>query len=285
MVYRLRHKSGEYRWILDTGSPRFESDEFMGYIGSCVDITDRKNAEDRLNDTIERLRITNAQMEQFLYAASHDLREPLRMIASYSALLADRYGPSLDDRAKRYTEYMVEGATRMRDLINGLLDFAMVKQRGGESFEMVDCNRILGRVIDNLAALVAESGAEFDVQPLPRVLGHHVLLTQLFQNLLHNSIKFRGDRHPRVGVRAERDRDWRFTVTDNGIGFDVTQAQELFVMFKRYHSRKERAGNGIGLAMCKEIVQIHGGRIWLKSEPGLGTTVTFTLPAIGATDE
>ncbi|MBI2376479.1 MAG: PAS domain S-box protein [Deltaproteobacteria bacterium] len=281
VVYRLRHRSGEFRWVLDTGAPRFQRDEFVGYIGSCVDITDRKVAQDELAGTVERLKSANAQMEQFLYAASHDLREPLRMIASYSALLADRYGAALDDRARRYTEYMVEGASRMRDLINGLLDFAMIKQRSNESFETVDCARAVGRALESLAAIKAESRATVEVHSLPTVHGHPILLGQLFQNLLHNAMKFRSDQPVCVRVRARREGShWEVSVEDNGVGFELPNPEEAFVMFRRFHSRREFPGSGIGLSTCKEIVEIHRGRIWLESRVGHGTSVHFTLPAM-----
>jgi len=281
MVYRLRRHDGEYRWVLDHGTPRTTPDgEFAGFIGSCIDITDRKMAEDTARRTVERLARSNAELERFAFAASHDLQEPLRMVASYTELLARKYSDALDERGREYVQFAVEGAMRMKTLIDGLLAYSRVRHVDDSTFKPVELDTVVARALDNLRLSVEESGAAIECPPLPVVSGHELQLVQLFQNVLQNSIKFRSAVPPRVAISAERrGTEWQIAVRDNGIGMDMHHAEMAFVIFQRLNQRREYPGNGIGLALCKRIVELHRGRIWLDSAPGKGMAVFFTLPA------
>ena len=249
------------------------------------DVTDRRRAEDELRRTAERLaqqtaelERSNAELQQFAYVASHDLQEPLRMVASYTQLLARRYGDKLDDDAREFIDFAVDGARRMRALINDLLAYSRVGTRGAE-FAPTDCNAVVDQVIADLGAAIEDERAGVTRGDLPTVLADAMQLQQLFQNLIANAIKFHGERRPRVAIAAERRGDaWLFSVRDNGIGIDPEYADRIFVIFQRLHSRAEYPGTGIGLAICKKIVERHGGRIWMESAPGQGTTFYFTLP-------
>jgi signal transduction histidine kinase len=225
--------------------------------------------------------LANRELEQFVHAASHDLQEPLRMIASYCELLSRRYGHALDERGLRYISYSIEGATRMKGLLESLLELSGV---GAEPFEgvPVDTTRVLQAVLRSLELRLSESGGRVDVLGrLPTVRGHEAELSRLFQNLIGNSLKFRDPlRAPSVRISAERDGEsWHFRVADTGIGIAPPFLERIFVAFQRLHRRGEYPGSGLGLALCKKIVERHGGRIWAESREGLGTTVHFTLPA------
>ncbi|MCY2990705.1 MAG: PAS domain S-box protein [Planctomycetota bacterium] len=239
-------------------------------------------ARQRLLESLDR---SNQQLEQFAYVASHDLQEPLRMVASYTQLLAQRYGDQLDQDARDFIGYAVGGATRMQQLIQDLLEYSRVTSRGKPPARLAAAEP-LAEAIGNLQAMIQETGTLVTHGDLPPVLGDPTQLVQLFQNLLANAVKFRKpEESPRVQVSAERDSDntrfWRFRVTDNGIGIDPKYFDRLFVIFQRLHSQRHYPGTGIGLATCKRIVERHGGRIWLESAPGQGTTVLFTLPGVG----
>ncbi|HET6547321.1 MAG TPA: ATP-binding protein [Solirubrobacter sp.] len=229
------------------------------------------------------LRRSNAELEQFAYVASHDLQEPLRKVASFCQLLQQRYGGQLDDRADQYIGFAVDGARRMQDLINDLLAFSRVG-RIEHPHTDVDCDALLARARSDLSGAIEENGAEIVVSgPLPTVHGDPSLLRLVFQNLVGNAIKFRSDAAPVVRVDAERDgEEWRFRVADNGIGIDPQYEERIFVLFQRLHPRTVYDGTGIGLAMCRKIVEYHGGRMWLDTEnsaEGGGSTFFFTLPA------
>jgi PAS domain S-box-containing protein len=251
------------------------------------DVTDRKRTEAQLKETAARLARqadelarSNAELQQFAYVASHDLQEPLRMVASYTQLLARRYKGRLDADADDFIAYAVDGATRMQQLINDLLAYSRVGTHGQELVP-TDCNQVFERVVRDLGAAVAESGAEVTRDALPSVLGDSRQLGQLFQNLIANAIKFHGDDPARVQVTAEREGAmWRFAVRDEGIGIAPEYVDRIFVIFQRLHTQAEYPGTGIGLAICKRIVERHGGRIWVESQPGRGTTFYFTLPAL-----
>lgn len=220
----------------------------------------------------------HAELEQYAYVASHDLQEPLRMVASYLQLLERRYNDKLDAEAQKYINYAVDGATRMQQLINDLLVLSRVGTRGKE-FEPTDCETALDRSLANLRMAIQESGAAVTHDELPTVMADPGQLGQLLQNLISNSIKFRGSESSRVHISAKRrDCEWEFSVQDNGIGFDPQFAERIFAMFQRLHGKTEYPGTGIGLAICKKIVQRHGGRIWARSEPGKGATFFFTVP-------
>ncbi|MFG1947982.1 ATP-binding protein [Nonomuraea sp. NPDC048826] len=236
-------------------------------------------------DQSDELRRSNNELEQFAYVASHDLQEPLRKVASFTQMLEQRYGNELDDRARQYIRFAVDGAKRMQLLINDLLDFSRVGRIGGERAPM-DSGVAVRAALENLSAAVEDTGATVTTGPLPRVVGSQLLLTQLFQNLIENAVKFRGDEPPRVRIEAvERDGMWEFSCADNGIGVDPKYADRIFLIFQRLHPRDVYPGTGIGLALCRKIVDYHGGRLWLDGDSGSrGTTFRWTLPPAGDDD-
>jgi len=248
-------------------------------VGAAQDITDIRRAERELAARARDLERSNADLEQFAYAASHDLQEPLRMVASYVQLLARRYKGKLDKDADEFIAFAVDGAERMQRLIRDLLTYSRVT-RMGRSMESVDLAQAVRSALANLKVAVEESAAAVTCDPLPVVKGDATAVTALFQNLLGNAIKFRNERSPRVhvGVRRQGD-EWLFAVRDNGIGFDPQYAERIFVIFQRLNTRDRYEGSGIGLAICKKIIERMGGRIWVETSPGEGSTFFFTLPA------
>ncbi|CAM5559227.1 sensor histidine kinase [Streptomyces cyaneofuscatus] len=237
--------------------------------------------ETLLAEQTEELRRSNSELEQFAYVASHDLQEPLRKVASFCQLLEKRYGEELDDRGKQYIAFAVDGAKRMQVLINDLLTFSRVG-RVHEGRQPVDLDRALDRALGNLTLAVEESGAVIErPRELPELLGDGTALTMVWQNLIGNAVKFRReDVECRITVDCVReDDDWHLSVSDNGIGIAPEFADKVFVIFQRLHARDEYEGTGIGLALCRKIIEFHGGRIWLDAEPGEGTRIHFTLPA------
>jgi PAS domain S-box-containing protein len=241
------------------------------------DITERKQVENRLMGAMADLERSNKDLEQFAYVASHDLQEPLRMVASYTQLLAQHYDGRLDEKAKKFMDYAVDGAVRMQRLINDLLTYSRIGTQG-KPLETTDTHTLLGEAISNLATLIAEKRAIITNNDLPTVRADASQLMQVFQNLISNSIKFQGENVPHIHVSAqEKGREWVFAVRDNGIGIEKQYADRVFVIFQRLHTRQEYPGTGIGLAVCKRIVERHGGRIWFESEPGKGSIFFFTL--------
>lgn len=237
-----------------------------------------QQTHDELEQRSLKLARSNAELEQLAYVASHDLQEPLRMIGSYLQLLEKRYRDKLGPEACEFIGFAVDGARRMQDLINDLLSYSRIGTRS-RLFEPVDCNAVMKTVLDTLRLSIKESGAAIACDPLPTVSGDPLQLAQLLQNLAGNAIKFRGARAPRIHLRAEADDGfWHFSVEDNGIGIAPDYFDRIFVMFQRLHSRAAYPGTGIGLAICKKIVERHGGRIWVESEAGKGSTFHFTLP-------
>jgi signal transduction histidine kinase len=231
--------------------------------------------------SLEELARSNRDLEQFAYVASHDLQEPLRMVAAYTQLLAERYQGKLDENADKYIHYAIDGATRMQRLVQDLLAFSRVG-RSGAARRQVDCNTVLATALQNLQASIEENGARIETRPLPVVPADPSQLLQVFQNLIANGIKFRGAEPPHIRIGAEQSgREWHFSVADNGIGIASEHAELVFVIFKRLHTRNEYPGNGIGLSICKKIVEQLGGRIWVESIQGQGSTFHFTLPATG----
>ena len=240
-----------------------------------------KKLRDENRRAQEELARSNRDLEQFAYVASHDLQEPLRMVAIYTQLLAERYQGQLDAEADKYIHYAVDGALRMQTLVQDLLTFSRVG-RGGINLKPVDTNAVLDTALKNLAASIQQSRAEVTYRELPSVFADRSLLMQLLQNLIANAIKFHGAEPPAIEVTAEKqDKEWVFSVDDNGIGIAPEHADLVFVIFKRLHTHAEYPGSGIGLAVCKKIVEQHGGRIWVESQLGQGSTFKFTLP-IGA---
>ena len=240
-------------------------------------IREKKLREDH-RQSQEELARSNRDLEQFAYVASHDLQEPLRMVATYTQLLAERYQGKLDAEADKYIHYAVDGALRMQKLVQDLLAFSRVGRQGGARAS-TDCNAVLQAALQNLEAAIRESGACVEHDQLPVVIADRSQLVQVFQNLIGNAIKFRGSEPPliRVGAKAQA-KEWVFSVADNGIGIAAEHTESVFVIFRRLHARAEYPGNGIGLSICKKIIEQHGGRIWVESEVGRGSIFQFTLP-------
>jgi PAS domain S-box-containing protein len=221
---------------------------------------------------------SNAELEQFAYVATHDLQEPLRAVASCVQLLQKRYEGQLDDKAREFITHAVDGTKRMQTLINDLLAYSRIST-DAQVFVSTNCELVLQEALANLTVAIAESDAVVTQDALPMVSGDATQLTQLFQNLVGNALKFRGERPPKIHIGvARKNGDWRFSVADNGIGMESQYFERVFLVFQRLHTRKEYQGTGIGLAICKKVVERHGGRIWAESEPGQGATFCFTIP-------
>lgn len=243
-----------------------------------LEIAERKRAEQKLARQAQELARSNSELEQFAYVASHDLQEPLRMVANYTQLLARRYKDKLDPTAHEFIAFAVDGANRMQRLINDLLDYSRVGTRGKE-FTATDCSSVLGHAIANLGGAIESARALVTNDDLPVLQADPGQLAQLFQNLIGNAVKFHGPDPPRVHVSAvPREGEWLFSVRDNGIGIEPEYAERIFVIFQRLHGFSEYPGTGIGLSICKKIVERHGGRIWVESKPGAGATFHFTIP-------
>ncbi|MBI5622561.1 MAG: PAS domain S-box protein [Elusimicrobia bacterium] len=266
-------------------------------LGASVDVTERRRATEQLRQAhaelearvAERtadldaanaeLKRSNAELEQFAHVASHDLQEPLRMVASFTQLLARRYKGKLDQQADEYIAFAVSGAVRMQELVAGLLEFSRISRQSSVSKE-VSCGTELSAALIQLRLSLDEAGAQVDCGPMPTIVADPVQLRRLFQNLIANAVKFRKqDAPPRIRVAASEDaREWRFSIEDNGIGIESSQIPRLFRIYQRLHRREDIPGHGLGLAICRRIVEHSGGRIWVESEPGKGSTFHFTLP-------
>jgi PAS domain S-box-containing protein len=297
-----------YRGVLDSGVPVLDheirspasasmSDEFWSI--SCTpvnadngarlgvqvivqNITERKLAEQALTKANTALRRANEDLEDFAYSASHDLQEPLRMVAIYSQMLRKKFGGKLGAAGDEYIGYTMEGAVRMEQLVRGLLAYTRASSLNPHAPTMVDANEAMKQALSNLGTAATESGASITRTELPSLPIHRVHLEQLLQNIIGNALKYRRPEPPRVSVTAEeRAGEWLFSITDNGIGIDPRYQQQIFGIFKRLHTSGEYAGTGMGLAICERIVHRYGGRIWVESQLGKGSTFFFTLPAGG----
>ena len=277
--WRVR-KDGSRFWAnVVVTALRDASGKVSGFVKITRDLTARKEAENELKRYAEELKRSNQELEHFAHVASHDLQEPLRTVSSFSQLLARRYKGKLDAEADEFITFIVDGATRMQTLINDLLAFSRIGMRGNP-FAPVDCGEIFNAAKENLEVAIAENGAVITNDPLPALVADQTQLTQLFQNLFSNAIKFRRpEEAPRIHVSAVwHDGAWQFSVRDNGIGIAPQYFDRIFVIFQRLHGREEYPGTGIGLAICKKIVQRHGGRMWVESGTGTGSTFYFTIP-------
>lgn len=272
---------GKDRWINVSGKPAFDDNEtFIGYRGTGTDVTPRRQAEERMKDLLTRLETSNTELKQFAYVASHDLQEPLRMVTSYLQLLEIKKGDALGEDARDYIGYAVEGAQRMRSLIRDLLAFSRVEQTGQKPVP-TNAKQALDKAIDHLDQVIVETDGKVTFDELPRVLADEGQLVSLFQNLVGNGLKYhRETEPPHVHVSAyPTPGGWEFIVTDNGIGIDPQYFEKIFLIFQRLHTRDSYPGTGIGLAVCKKIIERHGGQIWVESEEGSGCRFHFTLSA------
>ncbi|SEQ98946.1 sensor histidine kinase [Lentzea albida] len=269
--------SGDFEHEIDADGPR-ETVQ----LGEDVDAMRRRIVQElaTLEMAKSELQRSNSELEQFAYVASHDLQEPLRKVASFCQLLQRRYGGQLDERADQYIGFAVDGAKRMQVLINDLLAFSRVGRMTRELM-VIDLNDLVRQVVDSYSDRIEETGARLDIAELPSVRGEASLLSAVFQNLISNALKFKGDEAPVISIAVEQDGEmWKFTVRDNGIGIEPEYADRIFVIFQRLHPKDAYPGTGIGLAMCRKIVEYHGGTIWLKTDVDSGTTFEFTLPVV-----
>lgn len=274
---RCRHSNGLYRWLAWV-VVRSSQDQLL--YAAARDITDRRLVEERMRQQSEELERSNRELEEFAYVASHDLQEPLRLVSSHVQLLARRYSGRLDKDADEFIEFAIDGTNRLKSLISDLLAYSKVGT-SGRAYTAVDMESVLAQVLENLRTSLDDNRVVITHDPLPQVLGDYEQMTQLLQNLIDNSIKFRGKEAPRVHVGARQlSERWLLFVRDNGIGIDPQYTERVFVIFQRLHSRDDYPGTGIGLAICRKIVERHGGHIWVDSEPGKGATFYFTLQPV-----
>ena len=265
-------RDGRRVWMAWTNKPVYdEQGQVLEILAVGMDITERKLME-------EELRRSNAELEQFAYVASHDLQEPLRTVTGMVGLLQQRYKGQLDERADEYIHFAVDASERMQQLINDLLDFSRV-ERKGKPFTTVKMENVLHTALANLQTAIAESEAHITHDPLPTVMADAGQLTQVLQNLISNAIKFREEKPPKIHISAEKkENGWQFAVRDNGIGIDPQYFERVFLIFQRLHTRSKYPGTGIGLALCKKIIERHGGKMWIESELKRGATFFFTIP-------
>ncbi len=282
LEHRVRRVDGSEFFAEFSGMPLFDdAGKLAGWVTLSRDITERKRMESKVQQLLEELKRSNMELEQFAYVASHDLQEPLRMVSSYVQLLARRYKGKLADDADEFIEYAVDGSTRMMGMIQALLIYSRVGTKGKPP-EPTECEVVLAQTLKNLQTALAEKGAEVTHDPLPTIMADGIQMVQLFQNLIGNGIKFQAEGvKPHVHVSVEdKGEEWQFSFKDNGIGIEPQYKDRIFVIFQRLHGKQEYKGTGIGLAVCKRIVERHGGRIWVESELGEGATFLFTIPKV-----
>ncbi len=279
LEFRIQHKSGQKHWLSAKGGAIYNDEgDILRVLGINEDITERINRENELEITMDELKRSNEELERFAYVSSHDLQEPLRMVTLYSQLLERRYKDSLDSDADDFIEYIVENAKRMKYLIDDLLEYSRVTSQAKE-FENIDLEKVLESVLSNLSILIVENNVNVTHDSLPTVFADKNQMMQVFQNLITNAIKFRGEEPPKIDISAQKsEKEWIFAVKDNGIGINPKHQKQIFEVFKRLHTRDEYPGTGIGLSIAQKILERHGGRIWVESEPGKGSTFYFTIP-------
>ena len=277
----VRKSTGEIRYVYEKCRHfRDATGRIIRSVGMVHDITEHRHFEQERERLLAELQRSNKELEQFAYVASHDLQEPLRMVGSYTTLLERKYKERLDEQAHKYIHFAVDGAERMQKLIEGLLAYSRITTQGAE-FKRVDLNTVFSLAVSNLSVMIQENRAEVTKDDLPMILGDETHLVQLFQNLIGNGIKYRKfDVPPKVHLSGKKDgRNIVLSVRDNGIGIEPKYYERIFQIFQRLHSQSKYSGTGIGLALCKRIVERHHGRIWVESLPGEGSTFFFTVPA------
>jgi PAS domain S-box-containing protein len=269
----------ERYWSVACAPVRTAARVVVGIQVIVQDVTERKRAERALSLANEKLRQANGDLEQFAYSASHDLQEPLRMVSIYSQMLKKKFGGQLGPLGDEYIQYTVDGSTRMGQLVSDLLAYTRASTWDFDSMGTADPNESIDRAVANLRMAIEQENATITRGPLPQVEMHGFHLDQVFQNLIGNAVKYRGKEPPRIAIGAERGKnEWLFSVNDNGIGIDSQYKEHIFGVFKRLHTAAEFSGTGIGLAICQRIIERRGGRLWVESEPGKGSTFFFTLP-------
>ncbi len=277
--HRFKKKDGNYLWHLSRALPIKDGEKIIKWIGTSTDIHSQKDYQDKLNKAMEELERSNKELEQFAYTVSHDLQEPVRMIKSYSQMITRKYLDKIDKDANEYLNFINSGATRMQFLISDLLKLSRITTKA-KPFEKVSVNSIVEEVIDDLRFKIEDASATIEFAELLKVYGEPTQIRQIFQNLIQNSLKFKNDRDPVIKINSVQENEMiLFTVSDNGIGIAKEHQKLIFEIFQRLHGREEFEGTGIGLALVKKIVERHGGKIWVESEPGKGSTFFFTLPA------
>jgi PAS domain S-box-containing protein len=281
MEFRLMCANGEYGWLLNHAVPRFENDgTFLGYIGSCVDITISKKLQITLEKYTKDLEVSNTELENFAFVASHDLKEPLRMVNSYLRLLEIKLGNQLDEKTSKYIHYASDGANRMKILIDNLLQYSSVSSNK-DPFIQLDLNEELNYIQLILKDTIENNNAGLYIHPMPKIIANKTLINELFVNILNNALKYRDEKDPIIEVGYKDDLDsYVFYIKDNGIGIKEEDFSKIFILFSRLHNKNTYSGTGIGLAQCKKIVEIHKGKIWLESEVGVGSTFYFSIPKL-----
>jgi PAS domain S-box-containing protein len=283
--HRIIRKGGEICFMHTKGEVSLDDNGIPTWFhGTMQDITDRKHAElelQKLNEDLEKraaeLKASNSELERFAYVASHDLQEPLRMVSSFLSLLQKKLGDDLDEASKKYVHFAIDGAERMKALIQDLLHYSRLGS-SNELFSTVDLDDVLKNILRIYYNTIKEVNATVNVSALPMVIGNKTQLSQLFQNLLGNALKYRSDKRPIIDVKCQQlEGEWLFTVKDNGIGIGPKFFDKIFVIFQRLHNKNQYSGTGIGLAVCKKIVERHGGKIWVESSVDQGSTFHFTL--------
>ena len=270
--FRISHPDLGERWMEAFGHTIYDdSGRAARIIGIMLDITERKKME-------EEIARSNKDLEQFAYVASHDLQEPLRAVAGFVSLIQRQLQKSINEKTKEYMKFTVDAVHRMQTLIDGLLEYSRIDTRGKPP-EKVDSVKSLENALLSLQASIKESGVKITSDKLPTISIDPLQFTQLFQNLIGNAIKFRSNKQPQVRISASRQGNtWTFAVKDNGIGIESQYAERIFMIFQRLHTHKQYPGTGIGLSLCKKIVERHGGKMWMESEPGKDSTFYFTIP-------
>ena len=277
--YRIRAKDGSWRYWIDRGAPVLdEKGKPYKWIGGCLDVTEKRQAEEELKRSLVELEHSNKELEQFTYVSSHDLQEPLRTVSSYVQLLSDRYKDKLDKNADEFIGFVTDAVDRMQRLIKGLLTLSRLEARD-KKFELVDINIALENATNGLLSIIEKNNVQIINEKLPNIKADGIQIEQLLRNLIENAIKFRRKANPKINIDFKKNKsDYEFKVQDNGIGIDSQFSERIFTVFQRLHPRDKYPGTGIGLAICKKIVERHGGKIWVESEKGKGSTFYFTIP-------
>ena len=267
------------RYMMGNATPLYDENRNpRGSVSAFIDVTTNKEAEIKMTELVKELARSNKELEQYAYVTSHDLKEPLRMVSSFTQLLEKRYRGKFDEDADEFIEYIIDGSSRMERLLDDILEYSRIKTET-ETFEQVDLEVIIDEIVHNLKFKIEESKIKIDHDPLPVVNANRSQMLQLFQNLISNAIKFHSKKTPHIYISAQKQANkYVFTVKDNGIGIDPKYQERIFKIFKRLHTREEYPGTGIGLSITKKIVQYHGGSIWVKSERDKGSEFYFTLP-------